>query len=54
MLGGLIMNSSIRRRGLFNYAFIARLIDEHRTGRRDWSFHLWSLLNVSLWYERWF
>lgn len=52
-LGGLIMNSSIRRRELFDYEFIARLIDEHRRGARDWSFHLWALLNVSLWYERW-
>jgi asparagine synthase (glutamine-hydrolysing) len=53
MLAGLIMNSSIRRRELFDYAFIARLIDEHRRGARDWSFHLWALLNVSLWYDRW-
>lgn len=53
MLGGLIMNSSIRRRELFDYEFIARLIEEHRSGKRDWSFHLWALLNVSLWYEHW-
>jgi asparagine synthase (glutamine-hydrolysing) len=52
-LGRLIMNSSIRRRKLFDYTFIARLIDEHRRGTHDWSFHLWALLNVSLWYERW-
>jgi len=53
-LAGLIMNSSIRRRELFDYSFIARLIEEHRRGARDWSFHLWALLNVSLWYDRWF
>jgi asparagine synthase (glutamine-hydrolysing) len=53
VLGGMIMNSSIRRRELFDYEFVARLIDEHRRGARDWSFHLWALLNVSLWYERW-
>jgi asparagine synthase (glutamine-hydrolysing) len=53
MLGGLIMNSSIRRRELFDYAFVERLIEEHRSGKRDWSFHLWALLNVSLWYDRW-
>jgi hypothetical protein len=47
------MNSSIRRRELFDYAFIARLLDEHRRSARDWSFHLWALLNVSLWYDRW-
>ena len=53
MLGGLIMNSSIRRRSLFDYTFITRLIDEHQRGARDWSFHLWALLNVSLWHDRW-
>jgi asparagine synthase (glutamine-hydrolysing) len=53
VLGGLILNSSIRRRELFDYAFVAKLIDEHRRGARDWSFHLWALLNVSLWYDRW-
>jgi len=53
VLGGLIMNSSIRKRGLFDYEFIARLLDEHQRGARDWSFHLWALLNVSLWHERW-
>ncbi|HKB67699.1 MAG TPA: asparagine synthase (glutamine-hydrolyzing) [Pyrinomonadaceae bacterium] len=54
VLSGLILNSSIRKRGLFDYEFIAQLIDEHRRGARDWSFHLWALLNVSLWYEHWF
>jgi len=53
VLVGLIMNSSIRRRDLFDYAFIARLVNEHQRGVRDWSFHLWALLNVSLWYDRW-
>jgi asparagine synthase (glutamine-hydrolysing) len=48
-----IMNSSMRKRGLLNYELIARLLGEHRRGARDWSFHLWALLNVSLWYDRW-
>ena len=52
-LAGMIMGSSIRRRDLFDYTFVAQLVDEHRNGKRDWSFHLWALLNVSLWYERW-
>ena len=53
LLGGMIMNSSMRRRDLFDYGFIARLVDEHERGKRDRSFHLWALLNVSLWYDRW-
>jgi hypothetical protein len=47
------MNSSLRQRELFDYAFVAKLFDEHRRGARNWGFQLWTLLNLSLWYERW-
>jgi hypothetical protein len=47
------MNSTLRRRGLLDYQFVARLFAEHRRGARDRGFHLWALLNLSLWYERW-
>jgi asparagine synthase (glutamine-hydrolysing) len=53
MLVARLMNSGLRRRNFFDYSFIARLVDEHRRNTRDWSFHLWCLLNLSLWYERW-
>jgi len=49
----LVMTSSLRRREFFDYQFIAGLFDEHRRGTRDWGFHLWTLLNLSLWYDRW-
>jgi asparagine synthase (glutamine-hydrolysing) len=52
-LGAMITNSSLRRRELFDYKLVERLLDEHQRGARDWSFHLWALLNVSLWYDRW-
>jgi asparagine synthase (glutamine-hydrolysing) len=48
-----VMSSSLRKRDLFDYNFIARLFDEHRRGARNWGFQLWALLNLSLWYERW-
>lgn len=48
-----LLNGPMRQREFFDEAFIARLVQEHRTGAKDWSFHLWSLLNLSLWYERW-
>jgi asparagine synthase (glutamine-hydrolysing) len=48
-----LMNSTMRRRDFFDYKFIARLLEEHRRGTREWGFHLWALLNLSLWYERW-
>ncbi|MFL6215280.1 MAG: asparagine synthase (glutamine-hydrolyzing) [Blastocatellia bacterium] len=48
-----LMHSPLRKRGLFDYEFIARLLAEHRAGRVNYSFFLWSLLNLSLWYEQW-
>jgi asparagine synthase (glutamine-hydrolysing) len=48
-----LLNSPLRKRGLFDYDFIARLMAEHRAGRVNYSFFLWSLLNLSLWYEHW-
>ena len=48
-----VMESSLRARDFFDYGFIARLFEEHRRGDRNWGFHLWTLLNLSLWYERW-
>ena len=48
-----IYNSSLRRRRLFDYGFVKHLVTEHREGRANYSFFLWSLLNLSLWYDRW-
>jgi asparagine synthase (glutamine-hydrolysing) len=48
-----LMNSPMRSRQFLNYEFVGRLLDEHRRGQKDWGFHLWALLNLSLWYERW-
>jgi asparagine synthase (glutamine-hydrolysing) len=48
-----MLNSGLRRRGYFNYDFISGMFEEHQRGKRDWSFHLWALINLSLWYDRW-
>ena len=48
-----LMSSTMRRRDLLNYEFVGRMLDEHRSHTKDWGFHLWALLNLSLWYERW-
>jgi asparagine synthase (glutamine-hydrolysing) len=56
-LGGLVedalFNSSLKRRELFDYDFIRRLLSAHRSRHVNYSFFLWSLLNLSLWYDQW-
>src|SRR5215813_13102193 len=48
-----LMHSTMRRRDLLDYEFVGRMLAEHRSKTKDWGFHLWALLNLSLWYERW-
>lgn len=48
-----LMNSTMRKRDFLDYDFVAQLLAQHRSGKSDWGFHLWTLLNLSLWYERW-
>lgn len=56
-LGGFVenalFNSALRRRELFDYGVVRRLLNEHRSGRTNYAFFLWSLLNLSLWYDQW-
>lgn len=47
------MRSTMVSREFFDYDFIARMLGEHRRQKHDWSFQLWALLNLSIWYERW-
>jgi len=41
------------RTGLFDLSVVRRLLDEQASGQRDWSLHLWVLLNYVLWHNHW-
>jgi len=51
LLRGSLLDERARRRGLFVPSFVARLVDEHTAGRRDWSTRLWALLCLELWFR---
>lgn len=44
-----LTDDTFRRRGLFPAAKVARLVDDHRQGRRDHADSLWELINVEMW-----
>lgn len=48
-----ILDSSLRDRDLFDYSVLSRMIEEHRSGRRNYDTLLWSLVNLSQWYDHW-
>jgi asparagine synthase (glutamine-hydrolysing) len=48
-----VLNSRLREEDLFDYDHIRDLFEAHRAGRRDHSWHLWTLYNLSRWYDYW-
>ncbi len=51
MTDDLLSAERLRRRGFFRPAAISRYVDEHRSGRRDWSMQLWQFLTLELWMQ---
>jgi asparagine synthase (glutamine-hydrolysing) len=51
MVDDLLSPAQLRRRGLFQPAAVQRYIDEHRSGRHDWSMQLWQFLTLELWMQ---
>jgi asparagine synthase (glutamine-hydrolysing) len=48
-----IMASGLLDRGWFDGAYIRALSRDHRAGRRDNSLYLWTLYNLTAWYDYW-
>ncbi|MGP0021572.1 MAG: asparagine synthase (glutamine-hydrolyzing) [Candidatus Sulfotelmatobacter sp.] len=51
MVDDLLSPAQLRHRGLFQPAVVQRYIDEHRSGRQDWSMQIWQFLTLELWMQ---
>jgi asparagine synthase (glutamine-hydrolysing) len=52
MTRDLLLDGRLRDRGLFEHREVARLCDEHRSGRADHPHRIWQLLMLELWFRR--
>jgi asparagine synthase (glutamine-hydrolysing) len=48
-----IARSSLIERGTLRLEPVQRLFAAHRSGRMDWSYHLWNAYTVCAWHDRW-
>jgi hypothetical protein len=48
----LLAPEAVRRRGFFDPAEVARLVDTHLSGHRDHARELWGLVVAELWFRR--
>ncbi len=51
MVDDLLSETRIRQRGYFEPAAVRRLVEEQRSGHRDWSMQVWQLLTLELWMQ---
>ncbi|HZU09367.1 MAG TPA: asparagine synthase (glutamine-hydrolyzing) [Pseudacidobacterium sp.] len=51
MLGDVLSEKRVRERGLFRPGRVAKMIEDNRTGQRDYTLQLWSLLTLELWQQ---
>src|SRR6266436_104373 len=49
MVNDLLSEETIRRRGLFRFAEVKRIIDANLSGREDYNLQVFQLLNLELW-----
>ena len=48
-----MMKSGLMRRGYFERDYVQSLFDGHFSGRRDNSLYIWTLFNLTAWYDYW-
>ena len=51
MVNDLLSKHAIERRGIFNYEFIEKLIDDDRAGIKDNAYQIYQLLTIELWFR---
>jgi asparagine synthase (glutamine-hydrolysing) len=49
MVDDLLSETNVRSRGLLRPHAVRRFVDEHRSGREDWSMQIWQLLTLENW-----
>jgi len=50
---GVFAGSGLRKLDLFDWSQIDRMWKAHKSKEADFSFDLWSLLNLAAWYDHW-
>jgi asparagine synthase (glutamine-hydrolysing) len=45
--------SGLMQQGYFNHDYVQKLFEHHRSGKRDNSLYIWTLFNLSAWYDYW-
>ena len=48
-----LLDSRLRERGWLRFEVLERMLDDHRSGRKDHGVRLWTLMSLCAWYDHW-
>lgn len=48
-----LSEEAVRRSGLFSWPSVQQLLHEHFNRKANWGYHLWGLMTLFLWMQRW-
>lgn len=48
-----VLNSELMKRGYFNVSYIESMFHDHQNGKRDTSLYIWTLFNLTAWFDYW-
>jgi asparagine synthase (glutamine-hydrolysing) len=51
MVDDLLSPSQLGKRGIFKPDAVRQFVQDHRSGRNDWSMQLWQFLTLELWMQ---
>jgi asparagine synthase (glutamine-hydrolysing) len=51
LLRDTLLDEKFKKRGIFQYEVVSRMVNEHISSQRDWSNRLWALLFLELWFR---
>ena len=51
MVDDLLSETRVRQRGYFDPATVNKMIRQHSSGSREWTYQLWALLTFELWHQ---
>jgi asparagine synthase (glutamine-hydrolysing) len=54
MVNDLLSENQVRKRGIFNPAFISKLIENDRKGFHDNAYQIYQLLTIEIWMQQFF
>jgi asparagine synthase (glutamine-hydrolysing) len=52
MVDEFLSESRLKKRGIFQPHAVRSLVEQHRTGKQDWSMQIWQLLTLEIWMEQ--